>query len=391
MLCDDDEQLKRTFEAVAEAVANLRTAKIGSGTGVAPGLTINRTLKLRDGKAWTARHTNPSPPDEDVAELGPIDDEVGVLRVDSDDGSPLAVLYNFACHPLFGDAKGSITANYPGVASGVIEERFKGATALFIQGAAGDVMDINFKTFSVPRDIKPMGTALALEVLRVADSIETSADAGLKVASKIVELPKREDCAERINALLRERSDLLAELAGMTFNFKTFLPLYLKYMMDPEHPLDHSYRYLLERGLEMDSFTSMDEVNRTNIAKYLANIARMEKLARLQDQISTLEKHKRLNENSEGDSLSAELLGIRIGDCAILASPLELLTRIGLNIKKSSPFEKTMVAGYSNGYLHYGAPAADYAAGFYEVTETPLAPEWQEMFERKTAEIAREL
>ena len=161
--------------------------------------------------------------------------------------------------------------------------------------------------------------------------------------------------------------------------------------MDPNHPLDHSYRYMLELENGSESFSTMDDVNRANIAKYLANIARMERLARIQDQISTLEKHNRLNEESEGDTIPAELQAIRIGDCAIFASPLELLTQIGLNIKKASPFEKTLVAGYSNGYLHYGAAADDYAAGGYEVTETPLAPEWQEVFEAGTARLAEKL
>ena len=228
----------------------------------------------------------------------------------------MAVVYNFACHPLFGDAKGSITANYPGVASKVIEERLNGATALFVQGAAGDLMD---------------------------------------------------------------------------FNFKTFLPLYIQYKMDTNHPLDHSYRYLRERYLGQENFPRMDDINRTNIAKYLANIAAMEKLARIQDQISTLKKHKQLNDDSGEKTIKAEIQGIRVGDCAILASPLELLAQIGLNLKKASPFKHTLVAGYSNGYMHYGPPASYYEAGGYEVTQSLLAPEWQKIFESKSKEIAERL
>jgi hypothetical protein len=68
-----------------------------------------------------------------------------------------------------------------------------------------------------------------------------------------------------------------------------------------------------------------------------------------------------------------------------------LLTGIGLNIKKTSPCKHTFVAAYSNGYVHYGAPAADYDKGGYEVTECLLAPEWQQIFETKTQELINKL
>ncbi|HEX7010081.1 MAG TPA: hypothetical protein VF184_08865 [Phycisphaeraceae bacterium] len=44
---------------------------------------------------------------------------------------------------------------------------------------------------------------------------------------------------------------------------------------------------------------------------------------------------------------------------------MELLTEVGLNLKKASGFEHTMIAAFSNGCMHYGAPAADYDKGGY--------------------------
>jgi hypothetical protein len=78
----------------------------------------------------------------------------------------------------------------------------------------------------------------------------------------------------------------------------------------------------------------------------------MEKLSRIQDKISTLLKHQQLNDASGETTIEMELQGIKIGDCVIISSPLELLTEIGLNIKQSSPYEYTFVAAYSNGYVH---------------------------------------
>ncbi|MEI6424073.1 MAG: hypothetical protein WCP55_17795, partial [Lentisphaerota bacterium] len=90
-------------------------------------------------------------------------------------------------------------------------------------------------------------------------------------------------------------------------------------------------------------------------------------------------------------TVDAEVMGIKIGDCVIISSPAEMLVEVGLNVKKASPYKHTFMAAYSNGYLHYGAPAADYDKGGYEVTECLLAPEWQEIYEWKASEIIRKL
>ena len=62
----------------------------------------NRRLKLKNGKEADVRHAYSLPPDEEVAEVGPIDPEIGILRLDRKDGRTLAVVYNFACHPIMG-------------------------------------------------------------------------------------------------------------------------------------------------------------------------------------------------------------------------------------------------------------------------------------------------
>lgn len=49
---------------------------------------------------------------------------------------------------------------------------------------------------------------------------------------------------ERIAELQKEQAELLKSLRFTALNFKTFLSLYLRYALYPEHPLDNSYRYL---------------------------------------------------------------------------------------------------------------------------------------------------
>ena len=390
MLCDDEEQIRRTFDAVKRATQNMIEVKIGSGVGHEDRLTMNRTLRLKNGKSWTVRNTNPSPPYEEVAALGPVDPEIGIIKIDRMDGRTMAVVYNFACHPLSGDIKGAVTANFPGVASRVIEENCDGAMAFFLQGAAGDIIDVNFKNFSQPREVESMGTILGLSTLKALKHIE-SEKVSLKIVSETIELPRRTDIPECITKLQKEQGELLRSLTCTSLNFKSFLPFYLKYNLNPDSPLNDSYRYMRDKQIGSDAFVSMDIYNRKNIDKYFANIAAMEKLARVQDKIATLEKHQAINDESGETTIRAELQGIKIGDCVLITSPTEMLTEVGLNIKNASPYEYTFIAAFSNGYMHYGPPAADYDKGGYEVTECLLAPEWQKIFEDKAQAIINSL
>ncbi|KKR95962.1 MAG: hypothetical protein UU48_C0039G0005 [Candidatus Uhrbacteria bacterium GW2011_GWF2_41_16] len=341
LLCDDEEQIKRTFDAVKQAMQNMTEVKVGSGLGHENRITMNRTLRLKNGKSWTIRHSNPCPPDEEVADVGLIDPEIGIIRIDRMDGSLLAVVYNFACHPLFGDAKGSITANFPGVASKVIEENLgNGAMALFLQGAGGDIVDVLFKDFNLPRDIEPLGTMLGLSTLKALRNIQTK-DIKLNVISETIQLPRRTDISERIKLLQAEQTELLASLRFTSLDFKTFLPLYIKYTISSDYPSDYSYRYLQNEKINTDEFTAMDSIIRKNIEKYLKNINAMEKLTRIQDDIATLEKHQAINQESGEETISAEVQGIKIGDCVLITSPAEVLVEVGLNVKKTSPYEHT--------------------------------------------------
>jgi hypothetical protein len=390
-ICDAEEQVARTFDAVRRAHESMEPVKVGAGAGHEDRISMNRTLRLKNGLAWTIRHSNPCPPDEEVESVGPMDPEIGVLRIDRLDGQPLAVVYNFACHPYITVPRGGVTADFPGFASTVIEDNLgDGAMALFLQGAGGDITSILYKDPSRPRDSEPLGMMLGLSTLKAVRAIETK-DATLSIVSETLDLPRKADFDERIAELEAEQLDLLRGLRGTSLNFKMFLPLYLKYELDPEHPSYYSYRYLQSEMLGTDELSGLDAWNRGHIDKYLRNIQAMEKLARNQDKIATLERHKAINAAAGEPTIMTEILGIKIGDFVLVSSPAEVLVEIGLNVKNASPHEYTYMAAYSNGYVHYGPPASEYAKGGYEVTECLLAPEWQALYETKAQEVITRL
>ena len=103
------------------------------------------------------------PPDDEVVGVGPIDPQIGVLRLDRTDGQPLAVVYNFACHPIMGVPSGGNTADLVGFASRVIEDNLgDGTVALFVQGCGGDINPAGYKDVHRPRHAEPLGNVLGL-------------------------------------------------------------------------------------------------------------------------------------------------------------------------------------------------------------------------------------
>ena len=391
MLCKPEEQVARTFDAVRRAAQSMTAVKVGSGVGHEDRIMMNRTLRLKNGKHWTIRHSNPCPPDDEVAGVGPIDPEIGILRIDRVDGRPLAVVYNFACHPYITVPRGGVTADFPGFASKVIEDTLgNGALALFLQGAGGDITEVLYKAVNRPRDSEPHGTMLGLSTLKGWRGIQTR-DATLSVVHENLELPRRTDVPERVEELRQEQATLLKSLRGTSLNFKTFLPLYIKRALSPDFPSYYSYRYLQAEKMGTDELSGIDAWNKGHVAKYLRNIHAMEKLARIEDKIATLYRHKAINDKAGVPTVSTEVQGIKIGDFVLITSPAEVLVEVGLNVKKASPHEHTFVSAFSNGYIHYGPPAAYYDKGGYEATECFVAPEWQALYEKKANEVIRRL
>ena len=386
-VCTDVEQ--RTVEAVREAWRNTVPVTVGAGTGHEDRIMENRRLKLRDGREADVRHAYSLPPDEEVEAVGPVDPEIGLLRLDREDGRTLAVVYNFACHPIQGVPGKGNTADVTGFASSVIEANLGGdATALFLQGCAGDVNPMLYKDVDHPRDAEPLGNMLGLSALQALGGIHCRARAALRVIREVIELP-RADLAPRITALEAQRTQLLESLRGTSLNLKTFIPLMVKYSLSPDFPSYYSHRYLHDRRMGRDGFDKRDVENRGEMERYLANIYTMEELTRVQTNLGLLRMHDARDLSEGTGTIQVEVVGLRIGDFVLVTFPGELSVQIGLNIKKRSPHRLTFVAGITNGYIYY-APTAEQlrnAGSAQEDSDCELAPEWQALFEAKAAEM----
>lgn len=386
-VCADVEQ--RTVQAVVEAWQNMVPVSVGAGTGCEDRIMENRRLVLKDGKEADVRHAYSLPPDEEVASVGPVDPEIGILRLDREDGETLAVVFNFACHPILEVPSRENTADISGFASKVIEDNLSEDTiALFLQGCGGDVNPILYKDVNNPRDAEILGNMLGLSTLQGLKRIRSSEGGELKVIRETIELP-RADLAGRIESLQAEQIQLLGALKGTSLNLQTFIPLYVKYNLARDFPSYYSHRYLHEEMMGRDGLKKLDAENRANMDRYIENIYAMEQLTRIQINLNLLKKHQARNVAAGESTIEVEMMGLRVGEFVLVTFPGELSVEIGLNIKKGSPHKFTFVAGVTNGYIYY-TPTAEQLknqGGAQEDSDCMLAPEWQMIFEDKVKEI----
>jgi neutral ceramidase len=124
--------------AVKEARSKLEPARIGFGQGIAMA-NINRRAKDVDGKVSLG--LNPD---------GPVDRQIGLMRLERRDGSPIALVANYAMHGTVMSGQNlEISGDAPGTVTAYLEAKM-GAPVLFVNGAAGNLAPI----YSVYPDAK---------------------------------------------------------------------------------------------------------------------------------------------------------------------------------------------------------------------------------------------
>jgi neutral ceramidase len=162
-------------EAIVEADKALVPAKLATGAVELEGFNRNRHSKLP---------------------LKPVDRTLAVMRLDDDAGKPIAVLVNFTGHPTSIPAETlRFSADYVGAMKGTIEKEF-GGTAIFMQGASGDLSTDR----GAHGDHNAYGQALGREAVNLASSLEPAAIAkpSLKIREERFRFESRTDLANPV-------------------------------------------------------------------------------------------------------------------------------------------------------------------------------------------------
>lgn len=250
--------------------------------------------------------------------LAPMDTALTVLRVDAEDGRPLAVMLNFGCHPtVLGHENLSISADYPGAARAALHKIYPGAVFLFLNGASGDISTRFTRRGQGFDEVERLGSMLAGEALKV---MQTAAD-----------LPA-------------------TQLAGKT------QPLQLPYRRFPA--LEEAQQQLASLQAELEQMRAAGRPD--------GDLRRA--FTRVEGAQAQVVMTQTYGAKTYADT---EMQMLRIGDLAVVGLPGEPFTRIVLDIKSASPVPHTIAVSYANDYSGYFPDRASVEAGSYEALISP--------------------
>lgn len=171
----------KLVEAVTKARNSLVPARLGVGWGFSMA-NVNR--RARDIDNVTNLGINPD---------GPIDRRIGLIRLDKEDGSPLALIANYPIHgTALNETNLKISGDVPGVVANYVEEK-TGAPLLFINGAEGNVAPIYSQGSSVMR-LMQFRSLLGDKILEANKRItSTTTELTLATSVMMVETARRPD------------------------------------------------------------------------------------------------------------------------------------------------------------------------------------------------------
>ena len=314
-------------EAIVQAIESLEPAKVGFSSEDEPSEVRNRRWFLQPGTM------PPNPLGEKdqvktnagrnhlVRPAGPIDPEICVIDVRNSRNKPLALIANYSLHYVGGVPKkiddqgrevGMASADYFGEFSRITPFRIGGVNppdnfvAMMTNGASGDINNLVFTGTRAPRS--------PFEQIRIVAS--KTADAAWRALKKIEAYETKPVIATRqreVNLPYREPSEREIKLA----------------------------EDLLQRTRkERDAINSRTTSVATRVIEY-AN-----------------PKHPRTE--------PVLIQAFRIGEQAMVSMPFEVLVEIGLEIKRRSPFERTLLISMANGGYGYLPPPNQHKLGGYE-------------------------
>jgi neutral ceramidase len=279
----------------------------------------------------------------------PVDEQVGIIKVDDLDRRTRAILINYSCHPtVLGPDNLLVTGDFPNFAIEQLERNIgPGCFAMFVNGTQGNISMGHSSELS------------AIGVITPGRTFERAAELGQLLAdATLVALPNISTSdAPTVNALT--------------------IPVKLPLKKYP--PLEEAIK----------SLRDADE----HLARLTAESAPPEqimpaKTQRLYASITNFYAREALG--MPQGHLPIELQGFRLGRAVFVAIPGEVFVEIGLTLKRQSP-HMTFVFGIANGYIGYLPTRQAYADGGYEVVSSKCQPEAADILIEKVGNLTEQL
>jgi neutral/alkaline ceramidase-like enzyme len=304
-------------EAISQAAARLRPARMGYGTGVSY-INVNRNIIDPKTHRWW----------EGPNYEGPSDKTVAVLNFEGLDGRPIAVYYNYAVHGVLNGQLDQISGDIPGATSRYIEESLDGqAVAVWSTGASGDQNPIYFQQTYDLREI------------RIKDYAARGIDISNAMPPGGQGLNKQDPKVARLMGQQRQMTVSMGQMLG-------------------EEVL-HVIRSELERPV------------------LSAEIAGAQKTVSCPGRKRTDSGRAGFaGTYVDAPPVPIRLSLLRLGDVAIGGVDAEVFTLIAQRLKRESPLKQTLMATLTNGVAPSGYIPNDAAFGYdtFEVVSSNLKP-----------------
>ena len=299
------------------ALADLKNAKMGYAYGWAPErVAYIRRYKMKDGSTMTCPPINDPNIDHPI---GTLDQRVNVLRFDQEQGESI-VLVNYGVHA--DTVNGNlISSDWPGWMRRTLDAALDGVKCMFFPGAEGDVGsthvhptggDMNDTEISFDNEMKSpgmarfVGRALAGTVLQVYDKVAYTDVDSIDCLCKTLHIPTNMPTPEQL-------------------------------------PLAHRYKELHDAG--RDDLIPYKAMELTTV---VAEAIRMCKL-----------------ENGP-EYIDLPLVGLRIGNVALVGIPGEPFTDVGVRIKEEKGWDLILPCALTGRYLGYFPMQSAFDEGGYE-------------------------
>lgn len=305
-----------TAESIIKAHAALKPAALGMASHPLAEEVFNRRWFLKEGrmplnpfgrldkvKTNAARDALDRP-------AGPTDPDITVISVQDTKRRALALYANYALHYVGGAPNGQMSSDYFGEFARVMPSRLRGDenfVSMISNGASGNINNIPFGVTRPPRE--------DFEQIRIV--AQKAADTAWFATQKIE----------------KHRSDLRLGMLQREVTLKYRRP-------------------------------TPEDVEAAKLVAAIKDKAEIEKLpGRAKNYAGSVIS---ASERPESETLTVQIQAIRIGDYAVVGIPFETFVEIGLDLKKRSPFEKTMVIGLANGKHGYLPTPEQHKLGGYE-------------------------
>lgn len=263
--------------------------------------------------------------------LGEADDTILVGRATGDDGSTLAIFFNYACHPTTLAWDNSLlSSDYIGAAREIIEGAFS-APALFFQGASGELgprEGFVGDPAVADRNGRQLGYAVASAVEALPPPASKFVFTGIVKSGADIATWAHQPATEEE---LRPAADLRAELLTTELECK---------------PMPSAGE--LRQRLEADLDRPTEE--------------RLQRMLAIREDLC------------EGDTYQMPLRVWRLGDAVLVAIPNEPYSGLQTALRAAFAGHPILVLGVTNGTLGYLCPAETYGTGRYQEKQSPFMP-----------------